>query len=97
MTPWSLIFGLCLLAISLIALIGFFSDIASRKGFNRGYEVGRHEGKSIHAAECYALGRKDADNWWIGLEDAATEARRKMYMAQQPNPSPNYRSSGPPR
>ena len=52
-------------------------DFAWRKGHKNGFclgvEHGRHEGKSLHAAECYEKGRRDADNWWIRADNEIAE------------------------
>lgn len=45
------------------------------RGWRRGFARGRDEG--------YAAGRVAADNWWIGTEQGAGQARRQMWMEEK--------------
>lgn len=34
----------------------------------------------------YQMGRRDADNWWIGVEEDVAAERRKLWMEESRKP-----------
>ena len=63
-----LLFVGTLVAIVLIALV--FHQLGYKKGREDGYHAG------------YDLGRKHADNWWLGIEEQANQARQNIRREQ---------------
>jgi hypothetical protein len=61
-----------LVAIVLIALA--FHERGRRGGIKKGYLAGYGEG--------FAAGRKQADNWWIGLETEADKVRQQIWREE---------------
>jgi hypothetical protein len=60
------IFGVLCSLICIALLVALFRDL--------GYKSGVKDG--------YAKGRLDADNWWIGAESEADQARRQIWREE---------------
>jgi hypothetical protein len=45
-----------------------------RRGYKRGVKFGSDAGYKAG----YLLGKRDADNWWIGAESEVNQERRKL-------------------
>jgi len=60
----------------IVALLVVFSvcNLAFTKGRNDGWKAGHRKG--------FELGWKDGDNWWIGVEESATEAREELWREE---------------
>ena len=78
-TAIGIVFGLFALALISLAnrILGMRKGEAI--GEARGYERGKKEADIQVAAQAYDHGRKDADNWWLGVEQQADQARLKIW------------------
>lgn len=70
MTPLgnALVF-LALLVVITLAILAFYQH-----GYKKGHDAGYDRG--------YLAGRRDADNWWIGVEKEAREAQEKIWREE---------------
>lgn len=50
----------------------------------RGYKRGMEAGKQKFFEDGYLRGRKDADNWWIGVEQGYAEGREQVKKGEWP-------------
>jgi hypothetical protein len=72
----TLLFGGELAAIILIAL-AFHS-----RGRHDGLQEGMTKGKLDGYGSGYTQGRKDADNWWLGVESEADRVRQQIWREE---------------
>lgn len=58
-------------SLSLVALLVIgFRDLGYKSGMKDGHTAG------------YDQGRKDADNWWLGVESQADQARQQIWREE---------------
>lgn len=56
--------------ISLLLAEALLLALSNEHGYQRGHDKG------------YLEGRKDADNWWLGVESGSDEARKKIWREE---------------
>lgn len=68
------ILGVVALSVGILVFLVATHLSFHRRGFKKGYLDGYGEG--------FTAGRKQADNWWIGLEDQANQVREKIWREE---------------
>jgi hypothetical protein len=60
--------------LALLLLSVLVSVVCQNVSYQRGFEAGRSEG--------YAVGRVDADNWWLDAEQSVDQARQNIWREE---------------
>jgi hypothetical protein len=60
--------------LALLLLSVLVSLVCQNVIYKRGFEAGRSEG--------YRLGRVDADNWWLDVEQSVDQARQRIWREE---------------